>query len=79
MSMFDHLLQNIESFYSKMQDIGIDNTQEIVDPMDCSKEEKNLRINFIHKVLIAKREYKSGIDKLKKESAKKAEQTADLV
>jgi len=36
--------------------------------MESGKEEKNLSMNFLHKVLIAKREYKSGMEKLKKEA-----------
>lgn len=68
MTMFNRMLKDIEQFYSQMHELGIDNTQEIVDAMDCTKEEKNLSMNFLHKVLIAKREYKSAIDKLKKEA-----------
>jgi uncharacterized FAD-dependent dehydrogenase len=68
--MFDKLLADIEFFYSQMQNIGIDTTQEIVDPMECSQEEKNIRIQFFNRVLMAKRDYKSSLEKLKKEAKK---------
>jgi hypothetical protein len=45
-----------------MQNIGISNTEEIVDAMECSQEEKGIRMNFFNKILVAKREYKSSME-----------------
>lgn len=45
-----------------MQNVGIGNTEEIVEAMDCSSDEKSVRMALINKVLLAKREYKSSLE-----------------
>ena len=45
-----------------MQNIGIENTEEIVDAMECPFEEKNIRMTFFNKVLMSKREYKNAME-----------------
>jgi|LauGreDrversion4_2_1035121.scaffolds.fasta_scaffold127113_2 hypothetical protein len=54
MTMFDKLLADIEYFYSNMKSLGIETTDQIVEVMDCSTEEKNTRMSFFNKVLMAK-------------------------
>lgn len=56
--MFQKLLSDIESFYNQMKQLGVENTEEIVDAMECSSEEKAIRFAFLNKVILAKREYK---------------------
>lgn len=55
-----------------MQKIGIETTEEIVDMMECTPEEKNIRMTFFNKVLMAKREYKSAMEAYKKSKARQA-------
>ena len=61
-----------------MQKIGIDTTQEIVDPMECSQEEKNIRIQFFNRDLMAKRDYKSSLEKIKKEAKKQVNPPSEV-
>jgi hypothetical protein len=53
-----------------MQKIGITNTEEIVEAMDCTQEEKGIRMNLINKVLMAKREYKGQLESLRSKASK---------
>jgi hypothetical protein len=65
MSMFNKLFTDIEYFYCQMQNIGIETTEEIVDAMECPTEERNIRMTFFNKVLLAKREYKTAMEQYK--------------
>ena len=62
LGMFNKLFTDIEYFYSQMQNIGIETTEEIVDAMDCPNDEKNIRMKFFNQVLMAKREYKNQME-----------------
>lgn len=53
-----------------MKQLGVENTEEIVDAMECSTEEKGIRFAFLNKVILAKREYKQLREAYKKSLAK---------
>ena len=54
-----------------MQSFGIDNTEQIVDTMiEISPEERTIRMEFLNKILLAKKAYKQSIEAAKAKKAK---------
>ena len=57
-----------------MQSKNIETTDEIIEAMEGSNEEMQMKLEFLNKVFQAKKQYKRGIDEYRKKMELKKKQ-----
>ncbi|CDW81608.1 mitogen activated protein kinase family [Stylonychia lemnae] len=77
---FSKLFESVDSFFQYMQGRNIASINEIIEAMGGQQEEMQLKSEFLNQILSAKKQYKRGMEELKKkyEAKKKQQSSAQL-
>ena len=65
---FTKLFEGIDSFFQLMQKQGVEYTDDIIEAIEGTPEEKQLRLDFINSVYMAKKTFKRGMESLKQKA-----------
>lgn len=74
MTLFDNLFKGIDSFFQIMQSKSISSTDEIIEAMEGSPEEMQIKLEFLNNIYKAKHNYKKQIEEYKKKIELKKKQ-----